>query len=330
MALTAHRTAPAATAPVRAAARGRPVLLALRGLGLGDLLTAVPALRALRRAHPGHRFVLAAPARLAGLLPLIGGVDELLDVSGPGPVPWRGPDVAVNLHGSGPQSTLALCRTRPGRLLTHAHPGIPGVAGPPWREEMHEVRRWCAQLAWYGIPADPGDLALRDPGRSPLRGGEIVIHPGAASGARRWPPERFAEVAAELGRLGHPIVVTGGTAEIGIARRVARLAGLPDGCVLAGRTGLPELAALIAHARLVICGDTGVAHLATAYATPSVVLFGPVSPDRWGPPPGGPHIALWAGIPGDPHADRPSDGLLRIGVPEVLAAARRLLEVSPR
>src|SRR5690606_42087681 len=48
--------------------------------------TAVPALRALRRAHPGHRFVLAAPARLAGLLPLIGGVDELLDVSGPGPV----------------------------------------------------------------------------------------------------------------------------------------------------------------------------------------------------------------------------------------------------
>src|SRR5690606_24600620 len=222
IALTAHRTAPAATAPVRAAARGRPVLLALRGLGLGDLLTAVPALRALRRAHPGHRFVLAAPARLAGLLPLIGGVDELLDVSGPGPVPWRGPDVAVNLHGSGPQSTLALCRTRPGRLLTHAHPGIPGVAGPPWREEMHEVRRWCAQLAWYGIPADPGDLALRDPGRSPLRGGEIVIHPGAASGARRWPPERFAEVAAELGRLGHPIVVTGGTAEIGIARRVAR------------------------------------------------------------------------------------------------------------
>ena len=54
--------------------------------------------------------------------------------------------------------------------------------------------------------------------------------------------------------------------------------------MLAGETDLLTLAATIAHARLLLCGDTGLAHLATAFGTPSVVLFGPTPPARWGPP----------------------------------------------
>jgi ADP-heptose:LPS heptosyltransferase len=53
--------------------------------------------------------------------------------------------------------------------------------------------------------------------------------------------------------------------------------------VLAGRTDVGELAALVAGARLVVCGDTGVGHLATGYGTPSVLLFGPNPPAIWGP-----------------------------------------------
>ncbi|WP_244894064.1 glycosyltransferase family 9 protein [Planobispora rosea] len=309
---------------------GRPVLLALRGLALGDLLTAVPALRALRRAWPGHRIVLAAPAALAELLPPIGAADELLDVSGPGPVPFDAPDIAVNLHGSGPQSTEALLSTGPGRLLTHAHPAFPGVPGPPWRADVHEVRRWCDLLGWYGVPADPADLCLTGPDRAAARTGPVVVHPGAAYPARRWPPERFARVAAGLRAAGHDVVVTGNAAEQELARRVARLARLPEENVLAGRTGLRELAALLAAARLLVCGDTGVAHLASAYGTPSVLLFGPVSPALWGPPPGGPHRVLWAGRSGDPHGRETDPGLLRIDVPEVLDAALNLMEVDVR
>lgn len=323
---------------------GRPVLLVLRGLGLGDLLTAVPALRALRRAHPEHRIVLAAPAHLGELLPLIGAVDDLIDVAGPGPAPMGtappdvspgvvpmeavpcdlpgAVDVAVNLHGSGPQSIVVLRRAR--RLLTHAHPAVPDVAGPPWRPEIHEVRRWCEMLGWYGIAADPGDLALRDPGRWPDTG-VVIVHPGAGYRAKEWPPDRFAGVAAELNRLGHHIVITGGPAEIPLARRVAVLAGLPSACVLAGRTDLRELAALTAGAKLVICGDTGISHVATAVGTPSVVIYGPVSPALWGPPPDHPHVTLWAGRTGDPYGDRPSEGLLEIGVGEVLDAVHELL-----
>ena len=72
---------------------------------------------------------------------------------------------------------------------------------------------------------------------------------------------------------------------------------------LAGTLDLPGLADVVGRARLLVCGDTGVAHLATALGTPSVLLFGPVSPARWGPAVD-PHLhtVLWHGDgAGDPH-----------------------------
>jgi ADP-heptose:LPS heptosyltransferase len=93
--------------------------------------------------------------------------------------------------------------------------------------------------------------------------------------------------------------------------------------VLAGRTGLDDLAAVVARARLLISGDTGIGHLATAYRTPSVLLFGPVPPRRWGPPARPYHRAIWHGTRTDP-GDAPGPGvhpaLLAIGADEVLAA----------
>jgi ADP-heptose:LPS heptosyltransferase len=74
----------------------------------------------------------------------------------------------------------------------------------------------------------------------------------------------------------------------------------------------------------VACGDTGVAHLATALGTPSVVLFGPTPPAEWGPPPDPGHAVLWAGRRGDPHAAAPDPGLLAITVLDVVAALQGL------
>lgn len=309
-------------------------VVALRALGLGDLLTAVPALRALRRAQPDATISLLAPRWLEPLVGAIGAVDRLLPVDGltavPAavPAPARGAALAVNLHGRGSQSTELLRRSGPGRLLAYADPQRPGsVHGPRWDPAEHEVVRWCRLLEHAGIATDPTDLHLVPPAGAPwgaADGPPVVIHLGASSAARRWPTDRWAAVAGALRGDGHRILLTGDRSDRPAADHVAAAASLPPEAVLTGRTALAELIAGVAHAALVLVGDTGVAHLASACGTPSVVLFGPVSPAQWGPPPG-PHRALWAGRRGDPHGMATDPGLLELGVAEVLAAARELL-----
>lgn len=312
--------------------RPPPTILVLRALGVGDLLTAVPALRALGRGFPAHDLVLAAPR---GLRPLIGLIDEVgahVAVAGPDHIPWRGeaPEIAVNLHGCGPESHRSLLETRPGRLLAHVNPDVPGHAGPAWDPSQHETVRWCRLLESAGVPADPTDLYLAPPdGPVPDAAvGAAIVHPGAKSAARRWPVDRFAAVARHERRRGRPVLVTGNEAERPLALEVARLSGLGEGAVLAGETDLAGLARVVAVAGLVVCGDTGIAHLATGLRTPSVVLFGPSPPAQWGPPADPRHRTLWAGERGDPFGHRPHAGLLRIGVDEVLAAADRLERIQ--
>jgi ADP-heptose:LPS heptosyltransferase len=314
----------------------RPLLLALRALGLGDFLVAVPAYRALRRAFPEHEFRLATTAGVAPLVALVGGIDSLSTARGPDrfDVPNRRPEVAVNLHGRGPQSRDALRALRPNRLISFRGVGDDDPDAPGWDDSWpgHERARWCHLLGAFGIDADPNDLALRRPGVEPGIRNAVVIHPGAAFCSRQWPAERFAAVARELRGDGHDIVITGSRAEVPLAAAVGAEAGLPRSSVVAGLTDVVSLAALIAQARLVICGDTGPAHLASAYGTASVVLFGPTPPSRWGPPTDARHVALWPTVrrtaPGDPWAAVADPALLAIGARDVIDAARRLLDAS--
>jgi ADP-heptose:LPS heptosyltransferase len=303
----------------------------LRALGLGDLLTGVPALRGLRRAFPQHRIVLATPAWLHELALFTGAVDEVVDVAGLGrPLPevLAEPDVAVNLHGRGPQSVQLLEALRPARLIAFADDEASRRDGSGWREDEHEVRRWCrlVDAAAQRSVSRAGDLRLNvEP--SPLAQGTAMIHPGAAAGSRRWPLGRFGAVARWLLRRGVPVAVTGAGDEVPLARELNEEVGGEEGDlrVLAGRTSVLDLARALAGARMLIVGDTGVAHLATAVGCPSVLLFGPTSPARWGPriDPDR-HVVLWAGTEGDPHAPDPDPGLLRIGVDDVFSALTTL------
>jgi ADP-heptose:LPS heptosyltransferase len=313
-----------------------PRLVVLRALKIGDLVTAVPALRALARAFPLHERVLAAPAVLAPLAWCTRAVDRVVDVGPLAPLPptLARPAVAVNLHGRGPESTRTLAALRPGRLVAFGCDEVAATGDAPrWRDDEHEVDRWCRLLESSGIHADPSDRALAPPRATapPIAIGATIVHPGASAPARRWPVERFAAVARAELRAGRRVIVTGNRSERALALDVAYRAGIDEGNVLAGRTTIAELAAAVRVAGRVCSGDTGIAHLATAFGTPSVVLFGPISPALWGPPPGAPqHRALWAGHTGDPHAACVDAGLLAIGVDEVVAALEDVARYDPR
>ncbi|TQJ75322.1 ADP-heptose:LPS heptosyltransferase [Streptomyces sp. SLBN-31] len=258
-------------------------VLVLRALGLGDLLTGVPALRGLRRAFPGDDIVLALPPALEQAALATGAVDTVLPAEAPGRgVPslghWPGPppDLAVDLHGNGPASRDALAALRPGRLLAFAADPEPGLGRPPvWRPDEHERNRWCRFLGGYGIAADPDDVRLPAPATPSPAPGAVVVHPGAEAAARRWPAERYAVVVRHLRAAGHRVVLTGSPAEGALVRHIGEHAGLPPGDLLCGGLSFGELSALLAHASLVVSGDTGPAHLAVAHGTPSVTLFGP-------------------------------------------------------
>lgn len=300
-------------------------ILVLRALGLGDFFTGLPALQVLRRARPAARVVLAAPRHLAPLAALAATVDGVVDAHELDPIadPPRRPELAIDLHGNGPESRALLRACSPARLVAF------NDGGPIWDRAEHEVARWCRLLA-EGLPTplDPvppvaGCLPVPPGVAAPE--GRTILHCGAKAISRRWPAARFAEVARCLAIEGHHVTVTGGAAEADTVRWVASKAGVEAAYTL----GLLELLALVAGARLVVSGDTGVAHVASNYATPSVVLFGPVSPAVWGPPSLERHQVLWHGTgDGDPHGESPDPALLRISVDEVLAGARRALSAA--
>lgn len=289
----------------------------LRALKLGDMLCAVPALRALKTALPDTEFVLIGLSwarefvtrfqrYLDGFLELPGfpGLPESpprIERIGPflEEVQSRRFDLVIQMHGSGQVTNrlAVLCRGRrcagfyvPGqfcpdrdRFLTYPETGL-------------EIRRLLRLVAFLGVPPcgeelefplndhDHEHLSAVVGARGTLRPGEYAcIHPGASVPERRWPAADFARVARDLAGRGLQIVITGTAAEQALARTVAR--DLPARTLdLAGRTDLGTLAALVAGARLLVCNDTGISHLAAALKIPSVVLSTGANPDRWAPP----------------------------------------------
>src|SRR4051794_22963272 len=141
----------------------RPVALILRALGLGDLLTGVPALRALRRALPDHRMLLVEPLVLAPLTSLAVDLDGVVPGHKLDPITAvTGPvDLAIDLHGRGPESMRLLMAHEPCELWSFRHVSVPeSASGPTWKAEEHEVTRWCRLCRHFGVEALEEDLSI--------------------------------------------------------------------------------------------------------------------------------------------------------------------------
>lgn len=299
-----------------------PTALVLRALGMGDFFAGLPALNLLRTALPDHRVVLALPRALWPLAELAPCVDDTVEAWELTPIiaaPHQ-PDVAVDLHGNGMASVELLRATEPRRLVAFA------TGEARWRADEHEVHRWCRLVreSFGGTGLFPSVRgALPEVPEASVPAGTTVLHCGGKARSRRWPADRFAAVASELSRDGHDVLVVAGADQRGEVDRIADAAGVRGTTSLT----LTDLVALVARARLLVCGDTGVAHVASNYGTASVVLFGPVPPDEWGPPAERRHQVVWHGTGrGDPHGDEPDRALLRITVDEVLDRAGAALQ----
>lgn len=304
-----------------------------RALQLGDMLCAVPALRALRRALPEARLTLIGlpwARDLAGRCPSL--VDDFLVYPGDPALPeqpvneaaWpafeqavheRDFDLAIQLHGDGSRSN-ALVQRLGARVQAGFSPGPGEGLFLPYPREGAEVRRLLALAAFLG--ADTSDERLEFPLTSAddahwqaypavsalVPGRYLCLHPGARAADRRWPPEHFAAVGDALAQAtGLAVVLTGSGEETALTRTVAAAMRTPA-IDAAAPVPVGALAALIARSRLLLSNDTGSSHLAAALGVPSVVVFRASDLERWAPLDTRRHRPVW-----DPQGVRVDDVL---------------------
>ena len=293
--------------PQRSSSGGtRRRIAVFRALQLGDMLCAVPALRAVREGEPdAHITLIGLPWAKEFALRYSHLVDDFMSFPGmPGlpEQPYRPADaevfyhaararefdLAIQLHGSCALSNEVARRLDAKALVGFCASVEEAGLHRGGREHLvscpqgNEIERLLVLPHVLGYPRVASRLEF------PLRPQDYVgwkciasehdlqadsyvcIHPGARMLSRRWPWERYAEVARMLADR-WPVVVTGAADEQALARLLCSQVGAKV-INLCGRTSLGEMGALIAHARLLVCNDTGVSHIASATETPSVVV----------------------------------------------------------
>jgi heptosyltransferase-2 len=164
-----------------------------------------------------------------------------------------------------------------GLFLTH------GVAIGDKERQLHHTDYYCQMLERAGIHGDPEPLKLWCNEEEQAVARELVgdtpyavINPGAAYGsAKRWFPERFAEVADHIAdTYGFKIILTGGPGEMEVGVDITRMMKAPVQN-LVGKTSVRDMMAVLAKSQLVVTNDSGPMHVAAAFNTPIVAVFGP-------------------------------------------------------
>jgi lipopolysaccharide heptosyltransferase II len=287
---------------------------------IGDVLMTTPALRALSEQCDGRRLTLLTSRSGAVAGELVPEVDRVIAHDAPwmktagAPSAWRDCALVERLrasrfdaaaifttysqsplpaaticHLAGIPRQLAHCREKPYGLISdwvaEPEPGLP---------TRHEVQRQLDLVATVGatggtgaglslsVPPEATTAAMRAVRRAGIGPGEpwLLLHPGATASSRRYPPAHYVEAMRQLAReTGRRVAISGVDGERPLVEEIA--AGLgPIAAPLAGELSFPELCGLIAAAPLLICGNTGPAHVAAAVGTPLVVLYALTNPQH--------------------------------------------------
>jgi ADP-heptose:LPS heptosyltransferase len=278
--------------------RNGKILVCHQG-ALGDLLLALPAIRALRHAlHPAWLEMMGHPWILA----LVHGqpyADAIMDINRGDMAPFFQeaaplPPAMMRFLGTfdaafcfSRSETLAYNLRRAGIIQTFTLPSFP-------EGRVHVTDHHLSSLKAFGIAVAPTPplIYLRHEERQSAerfllqKGWDfqkiVALHPGAGSRKKAWPAARFAALARALASTGHKILIMEGPADEAAVREV--LEGLRDIPYLLVRN-LPiiKVAALLSLASLFIGNDSGISHLAAALKRPTIALFGPTDPYVWAP-----------------------------------------------
>ena len=280
-------------------------ILIVRLGALGDVIHAVPAAAALRKAFPEAVIDWLVDAKHRDIVGLVTAVDRAVPLESPTFAGWTAAlrtlrltayDVAIDLQGLMKSAVLARASGAK-RVIGFSIWHLREKAARPFYSDAHEaegghvIRKNLRLLRALGVEdedirfplAEVPSRALEElRGRLPPDRGFALINPGAAWPNKRWPPERFGELAAFFhDACGLTPVVLWGPGEQALAGQV--IAASSSTALAAPATALADLVALSRAAALVVSGDTGPLHIATAVGTPTVSLFGPTDPDRNGP-----------------------------------------------
>ncbi len=289
-------------------------ILVLNRIHIGDCLLTTPMLRALKRRFPRAHVAVSVPEANRDLLITNPHVDEI--VVRPKIKYWgskiqfaieqrrKGYDLIISLQEKSmfyawTTAYIGLCNPRRPVTIALDHPKTRRFYQhvSPVRSSQHEVYKYLDLAEMLGCPREPNPvLELEPTSEARTMVAEFVrnrgidadarfigINPGATEAQKRWPVERFAEVADRLhAETGLPIVIFGGPGDRELAASiVSRMAHHP--LVAAGHLSLAGTAALLERCHLLVTNDTGPMHMAVAMAVPVVAMFGPTSPTKFGP-----------------------------------------------
>ncbi len=284
--------------------------MVVRLRSIGDTVLATPSLIALRRFLPDTQIDILLEDWVAPLLDGFDGVDNVISV-GKGTLSRFATllrlrrekyDVAFNLHGgttstfftvaSGARHRVGYEEYRYSFLYNHAYSSSADFWG---REKTHSAEQQLALLGFAGVPVEDkprSELAVSPDAARSLAGkfaqkatrfeefGRFaLIHPAAAFVTKQWATENFAQTAAFLAKKGLRSVAVAARHESGVLDKLSALAPL----ITFDDLSLPEITALASKAAIFIGNDSGIAHIAAAMNTPTVVIFGSSNRDHWRP-----------------------------------------------
>ena len=263
---------------------GRVAIIRLRSLG--DCVLTTPALTLLRRFRPDLRVSVVVEPRWRTLFEGNADIDEILP---PELLALRRtrPDVCLNLHG-GPRSAwmtaLSGARWRAG--FRHFRQQFAYNVHIPRAQQIlnvertvHTAEHLASAMFFLGAPVEEIPRGRLSAANNMLLSGDkltgaTVIHPIAATPGKTWRAEGFLEIARRLRASSARAVFIGGRGEdLSRFHEFPTLSGAP----------LSEIKSLLASASLFVGNDSGPAHMAAAFAVPSVVIFGASDPAIWGP-----------------------------------------------